>query len=92
MFSRKGGAICDEQLRYIFKIYGWHERGYLPQSLRSNWQRFHKKYQAMLLDGGAKGLGHANTRITGRSYDAEDVYDLVRIARVTAQAIRKLSG
>lgn len=92
MFSRKGGAICEDQLRYIFEIYGWQTKGYLPQTLRSNWQRFHKKYMVLLLEGGAKALGHASSRVTGDAYDAEDVFDLVRIARRTARALRMITS
>lgn len=92
LLSRKGGGICEDQLRYIFEIYGWAERGFLPQSLRSNWQRFHKKFMVLTLEGGSHGLGHRNTRVTGQRYDAEDVFDLVRIARRTARAMRMFAG
>jgi hypothetical protein len=88
--SKQGGALGEDQLSYLFEQYGWRQQRITPQTLRSNWVRWHKLHTALALQGGALNLGHRSTVVTGRNYDAEDVATLVRVALETAHVLRSL--
>ncbi len=88
--SRRHGAIGEDQLNYIFDIYGLRADGVLPRTLRSNWSRFSKAATMAALEKAAANHGHRDTKVTHRNYDGPDIAVLVQAAREVADIIRTL--
>lgn len=88
--SRRHGALGEDQLNYIFDIYGLRAQGILPRTLRSNWSRFSKAVTMASLEKAAANHGHRNTKVTHRNYDGPDIAVLVQAAREVADIIRTL--
>lgn len=87
--SRKGGALCDKQMQFIWREMGWTAKGWTAQHLRAHAAQLFEAARLEALRPLGSVIGHKEPTTTALNYTGDSPYRDVVVAETIAAALER---